>query len=273
MNKLYKARTVILIPHYNNLKGLEKSIESVNHSQAIDILIIDDGSTSSQVPDLLKLQKISTKNSKIILFLSKKNEGISSALNRGLDIILELNQYEFIARLDCGDTCVVNRFFLQEKYFDKNDTTMLVGSWAKWIDQASNNEVFKFKPAVDHKKIMKMMSVRCNFIHPTVMFRTSVVKELGKYPDQYTDAEDYAYFFNISKNYKTANIPKYLTNVDYNIEGISVKNRKSQNRSKIKVINAYGKKDIYQLYGFLYNFLLLVAPAKLVFLLKKKVFS
>lgn len=273
MQKPYKIRTVILIPHFNNVKGLEKSVESINHSKGIDILIIDDGSSSSEIPDLLKLQKISSKNTNVSLFLSKKNQGISSALNQGLDIILESNRYEFIARLDCGDTCVANRFYLQERYFDNNSSTMLVGSWAKWIDQNSNNEVFKFRPAVNHKKIKRMMSVRCNFIHPTVMFRTSVVKELGKYPNQYADAEDYAYFFNISKNYKTANIPKYLTNVDYNMDGISVKNRKSQNRSKIKIISEFGKKDIYQLYGFFYNFTLLVVPAKLVFLLKKKVFS
>lgn len=273
MSNLRTTRTVILIPHYNNLIGLEKSIKSVYHSKGIDILIVDDGSSPSQVPDLLKLQKIAAKNTTIKIVFSKENKGIATALNIGLDIILDLDQYEFIARLDCGDTCVANRFFLQEKYLDQNSKTALVGSWARWIDQESKNELFKFKPPIHHKKIKRMMSVRCNFIHPAVMYRTSVVKEIGKYPDNYEDAEDYAYFFNISKNYETANIPKFLTNVDYNTQGISVENRKSQNRSKLKIIRNFGKTDIFQIYGVFYNLALLIVPAKFVFSLKKKVFS
>jgi glycosyltransferase involved in cell wall biosynthesis len=263
---------VILIPHYNNLKGLEKSIESVNHSKGIDILVVDDGSSSSQTPDLERLNEISADNTNVELIQTDENKGIATALNLGLDTILELDKHEFVARLDCGDTCVANRFFIQEDYLDQNSKTALVGSWVKWIDNKSKNEVFKYKPACDHKKIKRMMSVRCNFIHPAVMFRSSVVKELGKYPDNYAAAEDYAYFFNISKNFETANIPKYLTKVDYNIGGISVKNRKSQNLSKLKIIKNFGRKDFYQLYGFAYNLTLLIAPAKLIFLLKKKVF-
>ena len=272
MSKFYNARTVILIPHFNNLRGLEKSVKSVNHPKGVDILVVDDGSSHSQIPDLQKLDEISASNTQIKLLLSSKNKGITSALNRGLDKILELNRYEFIARLDCGDTCVANRFFLQENYLDKNSKTALVGSWVKWIDQKSGDEIFKYKPACNHKKIKKMMSIRCNFIHPAVMFRSSVVEELGKYPEDYNDAEDYAYFFNISQNFETANIPKFLTKADYNTKGISVENRKSQNLSKLKIIRNFGRKDIYQLYGFVYNLTLLITPAKLVFLLKKKVF-
>jgi glycosyltransferase involved in cell wall biosynthesis len=272
MCKLQTARTVILIPHYNNLKGLEKSIESVNHPEGIDILVVDDGSSPSQVPDLQKLDTISASNTQVKLLQTSKNKGITPTLNRGLDKILELDKYEFIARLDCGDTCVANRFFLQENYLDKNSKTALVGSWVKWVDQISGSEVFKYKPACSHDKIKRRMSIRCNFIHPAVMFRSSVVKELGKYPDNYTNAEDYAYFFNISKYFETANIPKFLTTTDYNIGGISVGNRKSQNLSKLKIIRNFGRKDIYQFYGIAYNVALLLAPAKLVLLLKKKVF-
>jgi len=268
----YSARTVILIPHYNNLDGLEKSISSIHHAKGIDILVVDDGSLPSQTPDLEELQTVAADNSNVQLILSPENQGVASALNKGLDTILELNQYEFIARIDCGDTCVSNRFFLQENYLDQHAQIALVGSWVKWIDAESNNEVFKFKPACEHKKIKKRMSIKCNFIHPAVMFRSSVVKELGKYPDNYEAAEDYAYFFNISKNFETGNIPKYLTKVDYNKEGISIQNRRNQNLSKLKIIRNYGKKDIYKFYGVMYNLTLLLVPSKLVLFLKKNVF-
>lgn len=37
---------IVLIPHYNNLIGLKKTIASINEDISIDILVIDDGSTN-----------------------------------------------------------------------------------------------------------------------------------------------------------------------------------------------------------------------------------
>ena len=39
------SNIIVLIPYYNNLIGLQKTIASIKEDIVIDILVIDDGST------------------------------------------------------------------------------------------------------------------------------------------------------------------------------------------------------------------------------------
>ena len=52
------SNIIVLIPHYNNLIGLKKTIASINEDISIDILVIDDGSTNKL--DKSDIKKIST---------------------------------------------------------------------------------------------------------------------------------------------------------------------------------------------------------------------
>lgn len=262
--QLNKSKVVVLIPHYNNLQGLQKSLQSIYHSSGLDVLVIDDGSNKDNLPDTNKIREIANNNITVKFIYLSKNRGIANALNVGLKEIVTLNQYEFIARLDCGDTCVKNRFKIQEDFLTKNNDHSLVGSWVQWMCNKTDKVLFTFKPPVSHKKIKNRMSIRCNLIHPSVMYKLSVVKEIGHYPVNYRAAEDYAYFFKIAKHSKVANIPKFLTTTEHNTNGITNKDKKSQNKSKLKVVLKHGRKDLFLLYGVLYNFALILTPNQLV---------
>lgn len=265
---VHQSRTVVLIPHYNNINGLIKSLSSIHHPTGIDVLVIDDGSFLKNKPNHQDLNKYINKNVCLDFIYLEKNQGITDTLNFGLKYIAKNSHHEFIARIDCGDTCVVNRFKIQEDFLTLNPDHALVGSWVKWICKTSGEEVFNFKPPSEHKKIKKRMSIKCNIIHPSVMYRLSVVKELGKYPSNFNAAEDYAYFFKMAKYSKVANIPKYLTKTEHNNNGISILNKKDQNKSKLKVVMKYGRKDFYLLYGIAYNLALMNIPNRWVQKLK-----
>lgn len=264
------AKTVILIPHYNNLEGLQKSLRSIYHPIGIDVLVIDDGSAEEEQPTLLNLKDAIGPTINIEMLNLKENEGIVSALNKGLKHIVKKGNYQYVARIDCGDTCVENRFILQEEFLDTHKDISLVGSWVRWICKSTEKEVFSYRPPSENSKIRRRMAIRCNIIHPTVMYRVSTVQEVGTYPNNYKNAEDYAYFFNIAKKYKLANIPKYLTNTEHNVEGISIQNKKSQNKSKLKVVMKYGRNNPYFLFGIVYNIALIYFPQKLLLRIKSQ---
>ena len=263
-------KTIILIPHFNNLAGLTKSLSCIFHRTGIDILVIDDGSDPDYKPNLTFLKSTLNQNVNLNIIYLPKNRGITEALNHGLNYILEKGSHEFIARIDCGDTCVKNRFSLQEEYMEKNPDTSLVGSWVKWVNNSSQKALFSYRPPCEYKKIKKRMSIRCNVIHPSVMYRVSIVKEVGIYPVNYNAAEDYAYFFEMAKHSKIANIPKFLTQTEHNKGGISAQNKKIQNKSKLKIVMKYGKRDFYLLYGILLNLILIYTPASLIFKVKSQ---
>jgi len=264
--------TVVLIPHYNNLKGLKTSITSVWHPKAIKILVVDDGSDSDQKPDIEELRKLAASNVSIDVFNLQANRGICIALNLGLEYILAHYDNKYIARLDCGDYSVRNRFLIQEDYLKDNNKIALVGSWVKFIG-AEGQGLFKITPPLNHKKILRYMPVRCNFIHPTVMYRTSVLHEIGYYPAHYSAAEDYAFFYEIAKKYQTANIGKCLTYVFQDPNGISQQQRFIQNKSKLKVILKYSKLNVYSVYGVFFNIALRFFPSKIVQKTKKIIYS
>jgi glycosyltransferase involved in cell wall biosynthesis len=264
--------TVVLIPHYNNLECLERTLESIYHAKGIDVLVVDDGSDGCMLPSFEMLQKVLNANVHLELIKLNKNEGITHALNVGLDHILINKKHHFIARIDCGDLCVYNRFERQENFLINNNDIALVGSWVKWVD-GKGEVVFCKKPPINHKEIQRRMSVRCSLIHPSTMFRYSVVEELGKYPEEYEAAEDYAYFYKIINQYRVANIPEFLTTVEYTDDGISSTKRKEQNRSKLKIICAYSPVNFLFIYGMIFNLVLMTIGSSTILKIKKKVFN
>ena len=146
--------TVVLIPHYNNLDCLVRTLQSICHTKGIDVLVVDDGSDKSMLPDFSTLQKELNENVSLEVLKVGKNKGITKALNIGLDHILKNKKHQFIARIDCGDVCVSNRFEIQEDFLFKNEGIALVGSWVKWIDN-KGKVVFCKKPPLKHQEIKK----------------------------------------------------------------------------------------------------------------------
>lgn len=267
------SNTIVLVPHYNNVQGLMNSLRSIKHSNSIDVLVVDDGSDNNQLPNIPEINNILNKNVNVKIIEISLNGGITNALNVGLDYILKKKTHRFVARLDCGDVCVANRFSIQEKFLLNNNSIDIVGSWVKWVDNKSKKDIFCYKPPTNHKKIRRMMAVRCNIIHPSVMYRLSVVEALGKYPLNFEAAEDYAYFFNMANRSQTANIAKFLTKVEYNPKGISYAKRKEQNKSKLKIVLKYGKFNFHTVYGIAYNIGLMAVPSKIVLKMKKQLFK
>ncbi len=119
-------KVVVLISHYNNPLGLIASVASIAASEAVDIVIVDDGSVYERIDETATNSVFKSKG-KITYIYLENNEGVEFALNHGLDYIAKTNQYHFIARLDCGDTCIGKRFEIQEKFLFENPEIKLVG--------------------------------------------------------------------------------------------------------------------------------------------------
>lgn len=252
---------IVLITHYNNHIGLKKSIESLKFQSNINILIVDDG--SEIVPELSDFDM----NNIEILELDR-NYGIEVALNKGIEYILKRNKYKYIARLDCGDIVHKDRFKIQYNYMEENPEVYLLGSHVNFTN-SNGDKLYTYKVPVEHKDIKNQMFIKNSFIHPAVVYRIDTIKKLGHYPTKFKYAEDYAFFFDITKKLKSANIDKILTSCEANENGISISNRKKQLRSRMKVILDNFEFNTYFMIGFFRNLSLLMLPNSLNMKLKK----
>lgn len=261
------TKTVVLIPHYRNLEGLHKSLASIHTDEKVDILIVDDGSNI-----LLNEKNINnsfTAKGEVFFLYMNKNEGIEKALNTGLKHILLQNKYTYIARLDCGDTCLKNRFAKQETYLERNESIVLVGTFVDFVD-IDGKYLYTLKLPTEDRLIRKKMFINAMHIHPTIMFRASMLNKTGLYPTKYKATEDYAFFFKILKYFKVANLNEVLVRCELNENGISSSQRKQQTQNRLRIIKENFYLGFYPIYGFIRNSIIHYLPVSL--LTKIKIF-
>lgn len=245
-----QSKICTLIPHFNNLEGLKLSVASIQEEIKVDLLIVDDG---SQIKPKYKDFNYCHGNIKIIEL--PKNVGLALALNAGL-AYLQSEKYEYIGRLDAGDTCVKNRFTKQIDYLEKNKDTYLLGSWVNVVDENFN---FKYvlKHPTDYETIKKKMYFNLTFMHPAICFRTKLLNEVGNYPTKFF-TEDYAFIFNIVKKRKSENLPEPLINYVIDPSSVSSQKRLKQVWHRILVIKEHFYFGYYPIMGLLRNSLLLL---------------
>src|SRR6266704_3047473 len=93
---------VLLIPCYNNLQGLIGSLKSVRYTNSsFFVLVVDDGSEEAVTTN--DLSSFLPPGFPLHIIQLPYNQGITAALNAGLQYINSSLAARYIARLDCGD--------------------------------------------------------------------------------------------------------------------------------------------------------------------------
>lgn len=262
MNKI-----VLLIPYYNNAEGLIKSLISIDPDEELDIIIIDDGS-KNKFDEVTLQNNFKAKGSLHFEYL-KENQGIEFALNHGLKISVE-KQYKYTARLDCGDVCLGKRFAIQSQFLEQNPEIKIVGSNVLAVD-SNDKYLYAIDLPLEDKQIKNKMYLNSMLIHPAILFETSILETTGFYSTKHKSAEDYAFFFAISKNFRMANIGQYLTQIEINENGISIQKRKQQVKARIQIIEENFYFGYYPIYGLIRNYILLFMPYNAILSIKKRI--
>lgn len=193
MIKNVKPILSVIVPVYNVEKYLAGCLDSLLNQtlKDIDIICVDDGSTDSS-PDILKQY---AKKDKRIRIVTKKNGGLSSARNAGLDVV----KTELVAFVDSDDTLTPNAYEIAvSKMTDDIDLVHFgiqsVGGKDPKL-QKSDEDYYGIKysgrTALNENVLQTVDVSACNKI-----FRKSIMDKYGiRFPEglRYEDA----YFFNI----------------------------------------------------------------------------
>lgn len=217
------------------MQGLQKSLFSVQYPpDKAEIIIVDDGSYIPILAEDLKAIKLPVR-----IIRHPQNQGITKALNTGLNEIRNRSDYKYIARLDAGDTCHPERFIKQVNFLDSHPEIFLLGSWCRFENSVTKRG-FDYLTKTSHRDIIKEMHLKCSFIHPTVIFRREVPELIGNYPLDFPHAEDYAFFWKIIKIRKSAVLSEKLVIINLSENTVSGKNYKKQIKSRKKIITQFG---------------------------------
>jgi glycosyltransferase involved in cell wall biosynthesis len=222
------GRIAVLIPVYNEPGCMAATLRSLcGQGVPFTLVLVDDGSVPPLQADIAPLDY------PVVLLRLSKNSGIEAALNAGLEYIARAG-FELVARVDAGDRCAPTRLARQQAFLDSNPDVHLVGSNVEWRRDDDSLAFDRTLPTA-HGDIARALHHTVCLLHPTVMFRASVVQAVGPYAYGYPAAEDYEFFFRIARRFQVANIPEMLHTQRFHDGSISIRNRRRQLRSKLHI--------------------------------------
>lgn len=259
-----EGRVAVLIPVYNDDGRLNATLRSLcGQGVPMEAIVVDDGS----VPPL-QIES-SGLDFPVTLLRQERNGGIERALNAGLTLILG-SDFEWVARLDNGDLCQPDRLRTQRHYLETHPDVGLVGSYVEWVT-VSGQTAFRLELPEAHNDIVRGLHHTVCLIHPTVMFRTEVIREVGVYSVDFPAAEDYELFWRVARHAEVANIPSVLVRTRLDPAGISISRRRRQLTSKLRIqLKFFDFLEALSYVGILKTLVLLALPYSLVILIKRQ---
>jgi glycosyltransferase involved in cell wall biosynthesis len=224
----------IIMPAYNENRNIDDSITSIllQTFRDFEFIVINDGSTDG-TDEIIK--KYMGWDDRIILIDHATNQGILKSLNDGL----EASRGKYIARMDADDISAHVRLEKQVDFLDSHPDIGLLGSDAVYIDPVGN-EIVRLKHPKDDL-LIRWTIILCNtFFHPTVMMRSSVLKEHDlKYRQDSQFSEDYDLWLRMMEYTSAANLPIPLVYYRVNPESISSQKNLIQLEKHIEISKAY----------------------------------
>jgi len=170
------------------------SLESLKNQtfKEFDLIIV----CSSDIVERLSAIMLKVCDKLTYKIVSTRLNGLAFALNLGISEV----EATYIARWDSDDLCEPNRFKRQIEELDKNDNLAIIGTRVKIIGPNGDEDRFRFiKFYSDNKAIRRALKYRHPLVHPSLMFRASVIFQNSGYLYGHT-SEDHELFIRIARD-------------------------------------------------------------------------
>ena len=190
----------VIIPTYNRAKKACRAVSSVLDQtfKDFEIIVIDDASTDDTI------EKLKEFDNRIQVIRHSDNRGVSSARNSGINKA----KGKYIALLDSDDYWLPEKLRVQTDFFNKNPDAVILQARELWIRKGK-----RVNPAQKHLKPsgdIFIPSLKLCLVSPSaVMFKKSLLNEVGMFDEEFPVCEDYDLWLRIAYKY-----PVYLIEQD-----------------------------------------------------------
>lgn len=194
----------VIMSVYNGARYLDEAIASILGQDFADFefLIVNDGSTDGSAA---LLQKWAATDRRIIL-IDRENRGLVFSLNE----MIALAKAPLLARMDCDDISLPNRFSMQIDYLNAHPEIGILGTNTRDITEDGciiiGEISYPLTPAEAKTRLQKGPPL----CHPSVVMRADLIGKLGGYRAAFRHAEDYDLWLRASRSTSIANLPEPL---------------------------------------------------------------
>ena len=199
----YKATISIVMPVYNTpVDILNLTIQSVvkQHCKNWELCICDDASSNADVRQCLENWR--RQDARIKISISRKNEGISAASNRAL----QLASGEFVGLLDHDDELSLDALYEVVKLLQEHPEADMIYSDEDRLDTKGRRVHPFFKPDWSPEYMLACMYT-CHF----GVYRRQLLEEIGGFRAGFEGSQDYDLVLRLSeRTARIFHIPKVL---------------------------------------------------------------
>ena len=190
----------VIIPTYNRAKKVCRAVGSVLDQtyRDFEVIVIDDASTDDTEERLREF------TGRIQVIRNHVNRGVSAARNRGINE----SGGRYIALLDSDDYWLPEKLKVQVEFFRQNPDAVICQAKEIWIRKGKrvNPGQKHLKPSGD----IFVPSLKLCLVSPSaVMFKRSLLDEVGMFDETFPVCEDYDLWLRIAGKY-----PIYLIDKD-----------------------------------------------------------
>lgn len=190
----------VIIPTFNRAKKICRAISSVIDQTYTDfeILVTDDASNDDTI------ERLKDFDGRIQVIRHRENRGVSAARNSGI----KKAKGKYIALLDSDDYWLPEKLQVQLDFLNNNPDALICQVREIWIRKGK-----RVNPAKKHLKPsgdIFIPSLKLCLVSPSaVMFKRSLVDEVGMFDEEFPVCEDYDLWLRIAYKY-----PVYLIEQD-----------------------------------------------------------
>ncbi|MEG3130322.1 glycosyltransferase [Pantoea cypripedii] len=186
-----------------NLESCFLSLEQQT-LQPKEIILVIDGPIDNVLEEVVTRWESKLSVQRVQL---EKNIGLGLALAEGMKHC----SCEYIARMDTDDICFPERFQRQMKFMEENSDVALLGAAVIEFDETGQQRLKRLPE--NHTDIKRFSRLKNPFNHMSVIFKKSVVEQVGGYR-HHLFMEDYNLWLRIiAENFTTHNLTDILLNV------------------------------------------------------------
>lgn len=204
----------IITINYNNLKGLKKTVESVDSQilKGFEYIVIDGGSTDGSA------EYMESQSGKIDYFISEPDKGVYHAMNKGI----KKASGEYLLFLNSGDHFINNEALEKSINFLENRDFVYFN--LKVVDE--NKQFIKEYP----DKLSFSYFVKDTLPHPATFIKKRIFDDFGLYDESLSIVADWKFFMDriCKDNLRYKKVDSVLST--FYLDGLS---SDSKNRSKI----------------------------------------
>lgn len=211
---------VVMSVYNEPIDYVQQAINSVLNQTKKDFcfVIVCDNPEREELVDCLRENQL--KDERIILYINDVNIGLAQSLNTGINLV----DAKYYARMDADDISVRSRLEHQFYYMEQHQECDILSSSHVFIDGSGQRIGEDISLDIDTESMHKILLLGNPIIHPSLMVRGEVYRNLKGYRNL-PAAEDYDFYLRaLDSGYQIVKIPDVLLLYRKNNSGMTLSN-------------------------------------------------